>query len=89
MFDHVRFGEPRHVGTQPGLLVDQGADEVVVGEGRQGGVAPAHRAVQHRADGEVDGGGFGVPAAGEQARGEGVVLGWAGGQRRLVVGLHP
>ena len=46
VFDHVRFGEPRRVGAQPGVLIDEHPDDLLESQRPSRRVAPTHATVQ-------------------------------------------
>ena len=82
----VKRAEREH---KPGLWVDQGGGQLLASWAARAPARPSTPPVQVGPDGQAYLGGLGLPAAGQQARGERVVLGRPGGKRGLVVGLHP
>ena len=86
--DDVSLVEPRVVGAQAFLGVDEVGEDLVVVQARVGAVAPAHQTEHGLGLVETDGGGLFGPATPEQFRGEALVLSVAGVEGGGLVGPH-
>ena len=90
VLDHVGLGEAGRPGAQPDLRVHQGGGDLIPARRAQAADRPSTPPGPDRPRWPGrPASASSLPAAGQQARGQRVVLGRPGGQRRLVVGLHP